>query len=263
MNSIPDWLLQDESYTATSDNDGFITRSLLSVMGALASFRAKSSSYGAKFPAHLKLLLCLALILTTSLARNMIIVYAILAVLLIHMCFLKSDWLIRAFTASITAALLSALILLPSVFLGSPRSMLTVSIKVFTSVGLVGLLAATTEWNRLTACLASFHVPGIFIFTLDITLKYIVILGNISVDLLSAVRLRSVGRNRDKKSAVSGVLGVTFLKSRAMAEEMYQAMVCRGFDGEYGAIASSRSAESRPEPEGESSEEDGESGGAA
>ena len=74
------------------------------------------------------------------------------------------------------------------------------------------------------------------VFTLDITLKYIVILGNICVDMLNAVRLRSVGRNKDKKSALSGVMGVTFLKSREMADEMYQAMVCRGFDGEYNNV---------------------------
>ena len=233
---IPEWLKAEEEYTARADQDGFITKSLLSVMGALSSFRAKSSSYGLNFPPQLKLIVCLALIIATSVARNMLIVYTILAVLLVHMCLLKTEWLIRVFTTAIIAAGISALILIPAIFMGSPQSMMTVSIKVFTTVGLVGLLAATTEWNRITSCLASFHVPGVFIFTLDLTLKYIVILGNISVDLLNAVKLRSVGRNQDKQGAVSGVLGVTFLKSRQMADEMYQAMVCRGFDGEYGNV---------------------------
>ena len=152
------------------------------------------------------------------------------------MCLLGTSWLIRTFSTALFAAALSALILLPSVFMGSPRSMMTVSIKVFTSVGLIGLLAATTEWNKITASLAKFHVPGVFIFTLDITLKYIVLLGNISAELLNALTLRSVGKNRKKSESVSGVLGVTYLKSREMADEMYQAMVCRGFDGEYGEI---------------------------
>ena len=233
---IPGWLKTNDEYSAGNDRDGFMTKSLLSVMGALGSFRAKTSTYGAKFPPLPKILICLTLILAVSLARNMLLVYAVLAVLLVHICFLKSDWLLRCVSTASFAALLSAMLLLPSVFLGSPRSMLTISIKVFTSVGLVGLLAATTEWNRITASLAGLHVPGVFIFTLDITLKYIVILGNISVDLLNAVRLRSVGRNRDKSNAMSGILSVTFLKSRQMADEMYQAMVCRGFDGEYGAF---------------------------
>ena len=51
--------------------------------------------------------------------------------------------------------------------------------------------------------------------------------------MLYAVKLRSVGRNRQKKRAFAGIFGVAFLKSREMSEEMYQAMCCRGFTGEY------------------------------
>lgn len=230
---IPDWLKEQEEYNAPQDRDGFLTRSILSLMSMLASFRAKTISYGSKYPAPLKLIVCLAMILTTSLARNMLIVYVILAILLAHICFLSGELLVRTITTSLAAALLSAVILIPAVFLGSPQSMLTVSIKVFVSVGLIGLLASTTEWNKLTAGLAAFHIPDVFIFTLDITLKYIVILGNISMDMLNALRLRSIGRNKSKAQSISGVLGVTFLKSRQMSEEMFQAMQCRGFEGEY------------------------------
>ena len=230
---LPDWLKENDEYNAPSDRDGFLTRSILSLMSMLAAFRAKTVSYGAKYPAPLKLLVCLAMILLTSLAHNMLIVYIILAILLAHIVFLKSELLVKTVTTALVAACLSAVILIPAIFLGSPQSMLTVSIKVFVSVGLVGLLASTTEWNRLTAGLAAFHIPDVFIFTLDITLKYIVILGNISMDMLNALRLRSIGRNRSKAESLSGVLGVTFLKSRQMSEEMFQAMQCRGFEGEY------------------------------
>lgn len=79
------------------------------------------------------------------------------------------------------------------------------------------------------------HVPSLFIFTLDITLKYISVLGEICVDILQAVSLRSVGKNPDKAKSFSGILGITFLKSSEMAEEMYASMCCRGFTGEYQA----------------------------
>ena len=230
---IPDWLKEREEYNAPQDRDSFLTRSILSLMSMLASFRAKTISYGSNYPAPLKLIVCLAMILITSLARNMLIVYTILAVLLAHICFLKEELLVRTISASLAAALLSAVILIPAIFLGSPQSMLTVSIKVFVSVGLIGILSSTTEWNKLTAGLAAFHIPDVFIFTLDITLKYIVILGNISMDMLNALRLRSIGHNKTKAQSMSGILGVTFLKSRQMSEEMFQAMQCRGFEGEY------------------------------
>lgn len=79
----------------------------------------------------------------------------------------------------------------------------------------------------------TFRLPSIFIFTLDITLKYISVLGEMCAAILTSVRLRSVGKNPQKAKALSGVLGISFLKSGEMAEEMHTAMCCRGFTGEY------------------------------
>ena len=95
------------------------------------------------------------------------------------------------------------------------------------------MLSAGTAWNKLTASLRAFHIPDIFIFTLDITLKYIAVLGEICMEILTSLRLRSIGQNKKKAKAFSGILGISFLKSREMADEMYAAMCCRGFVGEY------------------------------
>ena len=103
MGRIPNWLAQNDEYRAGKDHDGFMTKSLLSIMGALASFRAKSSGYGKNFPPIPKMLVCLALIITVSAAHNMLIVYAVLAVLLVHMCFLRSDWLVRTLSGTFQA----------------------------------------------------------------------------------------------------------------------------------------------------------------
>ena len=103
----------------------------------------------------------------------------------------------------------------------------------YVSVTLIGILSAGTTWNKLTGSMRTFRIPSLFIFTLDITLKYISVLGEMCADILTSVSLRSVGKNPQKAKALSGVLGISFLKSREMAEEMYAAMCCRGFTGEY------------------------------
>ena len=51
--------------------------------------------------------------------------------------------------------------------------------------------------------------------------------------MLYALKLRSVGRNRDKTGSLSGIAGTLFLKSRVMAEDTYAAMECRCFTGTY------------------------------
>jgi len=72
-----------------------------------------------------------------------------------------------------------------------------------------------------------------FILVLDITLKYITLLGDFALSMLYALRLRSVGKNDGKTASLSAVAGTMFLKSKEMAEEMYAAMECRGFTGTY------------------------------
>lgn len=118
-------------------------------------------------------------------------------------------------------------------FMGNPQTLANITARVYVSVTLVGILSAGTSWNKLTGSMRTFRIPSLFIFTLDITLKYISVLGEICIDILTSVGLRSVGKNHEKTKAFSGVLGITFLKSSEMAEEMYASMCCRGFTGEY------------------------------
>ena len=58
--------------------------------------------------------------------------------------------------------------------------------------------------------------------------------------MLYAVQLKSIGRNREKATSLSGIVGTLFLRSRAMAEEMYAAMICRCFTGSYRKPLSAR-----------------------
>lgn len=71
-----------------------------------------------------------------------------------------------------------------------------------------------------------------FLFLIT-TLRNILLLGQMAENLLTALKLRSVGRNHHKVRAISGVLGVLFLHSRYLSAQMYEAMVCRGFTGQY------------------------------
>ena len=230
---VPEWMLQNEEYIATKDSDGFLTRSSLSVLSVLSRIRETSSKGLIWASPSVMLLTVLLLIVLMAVSKNMIFSYTVLAETLLASLLLCNKALARSIKTSLSAMFLSILILLPSALLGSPRTMLTVSLKVFTSVALLNLVSQVLQFNKITESLKAFHVPDIFIFTLDITIKYIVMLGDVCINMLNALKLRSVGKNREKGKSLSGVLGVTFLKSREMADEMYGAMACRGFEGEY------------------------------
>jgi cobalt/nickel transport system permease protein len=133
------------------------------------------------------------------------------------------------------AALLAFVLWIPAM-LWNPEGIsnaLVIVLKVFLSLEMVSILNHTTQWNHITGALKKLHVPGIFIFTLDITLKYIVLLGTLIGDMLTSLRLRSVGKNNKTYQSVGGVMGVTFIRGSEMSREMYEAMRCRGFTDDY------------------------------
>lgn len=231
--SIPKWMREEETYIPAGGRDGFLVKSMLRLMSVLVKMRASGSAGDMGAGAPVKVFYTLYLIVLIACSRNWFFSLTILAGFLVRLCFLPGRDLTRCFFTTFFAALFSLLLMVPAFFMGSPRAILNISGKVFLSVGLIQLLSATTSWNRITESLRSFCVPDIFLFTLDITLKYIVLLGDICLGMLSALSLRSVGKNRSRAQSFAGVPGVAFLKSKEMGEEMYGAMVCRGFEGTY------------------------------
>jgi cobalt/nickel transport system permease protein len=124
-------------------------------------------------------------------------------------------------------------ILLPSAFSGNVHNCIMITTKVFATITAVNILSNTTKWNAVTGALKKFFIPDIFILVLDITIKYIVMLGDFSLEMFYALKLRSVGKNTVKHKSISGIAGTIFIKSKEMAEDMYSAMECRGYTGEY------------------------------
>lgn len=231
---LPSWMCESEAYEPNGDKDGFITKSTQAILGVLAKLKWNAGK-DRRFSASPSLKLCYTFlfILLTACSKNYLFSLIMVAGTILALASYPASAMKQILSGTIGAVLFSIFILLPAVFMGNPQILLTIGTKVFLSVTLIGMLSAGTAWNKLTASLRAFHIPDIFIFTLDITLKYIAVLGEICMEILTSLRLRSIGQNKKKAKAFSGILGISFLKSREMADEMYAAMCCRGFVGEY------------------------------
>lgn len=231
---LPSWMCESEAYKPNIDKDGFITKSAQAILGVLAKLKWNAGK-DRRFSASPSLKLCYTFlfILLTACSKNYLFSLIMVAGTILALASYPASAMKQILSGTIGAVLFSIFILLPAVFMGNPQILLTIGTKVFLSVTLIGMLSAGTAWNKLTASLRAFHIPDIFIFTLDITLKYIAVLGEICMEILTSLRLRSIGQNKKKAKAFSGILGISFLKSREMADEMYAAMCCRGFVGEY------------------------------
>lgn len=231
---LPSWLTQSQVYQPQADRDGFITKSVLAVSSVLARMRLDDGAAAAFSPsAPIKLVFGLACILLVSLSRNYLFVMLVLAGVLARATLLPQRALSRVAATAGAAALLALVVMLPATLLGQPRSALTIAGKALVSTGIAMEVALTTPAAELTGALRTFCVPNLFIMTLDLTLRSIVRLGEVALEVLTALRLRSVGRNRRKGSAMGGVGGVVLLKAAEASQQTHDAMRCRGFEGTY------------------------------
>ena len=233
---IPAWLRTPERADPARGGSAFEVRTLRALGGLMARLRVQQGRDGGRsLPAELRLLLLLGLLLTLSLARDPILLLALAALTLGRLCLLPARELASVLKPALGAALLALLLFLPAMILrpaGARNNLIAVG-KVFCSLILVGCFHRRTPWNRITRALRRLRVPGIFVFVLDLTLKYIVLLGRLMQDLLTARSLRAVGRDRRRYRSVGGVLNVIFLRSAQISRETWEAMCCRGFTDDY------------------------------
>jgi cobalt/nickel transport system permease protein len=160
--------------------------------------------------------------------------------ILLQLIFLKSRDIFKILSLSFWAAFLTLIILVPSIIGGNVKNSLFMIFKVLLTVGMVNIFSFTTGWHSAVKTFKLFYVPDIFIFIMDICIRYIYLLGDLSLEMMYALKSRTIGRNKGKYKSMSGILGSLFLKSMEMGNEMYYAMECRGFNGEYKASVNKR-----------------------
>jgi cobalt/nickel transport system permease protein len=181
----------------------------------------------------LRLLSSFLLILFVSLSRSIYFLAIVGTYELVIMCLMSGPKIAKVLKTSFVASLFAFVIFLPSALWGNWPGVLAVAAKVLLSVAAAALVSATAPWSEISRALSSIRIPDIFILVLDLAIKYISLLGGLVLDMLYALKLRSVGHNTDKTASLSGVAGTVFLKSKEAADEMYAAMECRGFSGTY------------------------------
>ena len=107
--------------------------------------------------------------------------------------------------------------------------------RVAVSISLVVLLTLTTPWQRLLAALRSLFVPTTVILVLSMAYRYLFHLLTSVSDMYTARRARTVGADSDVRSSrrfVAASAGALFGKAHALSEEVYLAMVARGYRGD-------------------------------
>lgn len=105
--------------------------------------------------------------------------------------------------------------------------------RVTASVSFAILLMITTKWSDLVKALHTLRFPKVFVLIMSMAYRYIFLLLDLISNMLLSRKSRTVGREPAVKSwkLNAGIIGALFIKSYEMSENVYLAMLSRGFDG--------------------------------
>jgi cobalt/nickel transport system permease protein len=115
--------------------------------------------------------------------------------------------------------------------------------RVAASVSFAVLFTLTHRWADIFAGLRALFVPRVFVMTLSMTERYLFVFLRLVQDMYRARKSRTI---RPFSAAVerdwtASRIGVTFRKSMEMSDDVYKAMLSRGFHGEFRSVNRLRS----------------------
>jgi cobalt/nickel transport system permease protein len=111
--------------------------------------------------------------------------------------------------------------------------------RVGVSVSLAVLLVMTTPWADILKSLRSLRVPQVFVLVLSMTYRYIFLFLHTANGILLARKSRVVARTTggEQRRWISGTMGNLMSRAFKMSNDVYAAMLARGFSGEMRARA--------------------------
>jgi cobalt/nickel transport system permease protein len=101
-------------------------------------------------------------------------------------------------------------------------------------VSLAVLLVLTTPWADVLKSLRTLRVPQVFVLILSMTYRYVFLFLHTANGILLARKSRVVGRTSggEQRRWITGTMGNLMSRAFKMSNDVYAAMLARGFGGE-------------------------------
>ena len=195
------------------------------------------------------------LILATGLSRHWEALVPLYALVMVAALVSRIDMGLFIKRVWIGIPLFSGIVVIPSIFFVKGDSLFTIPLGLFeldasrqglaaagifvlrvgVSVSLAILLILTTRWADVLKSLRFFRVPNIFVLILAMTYRYIFLFLHTVNGMFLARRSRIVSQTTGKEQRwwIVSSMGVLMSRSFRISDEVYQAMLARGFNNQY------------------------------
>lgn len=241
--------------------EGFLARNLASFTGALESV-VLNEELGRQrgllqiLDPRIKLVTIILFIVIAGLARSLWILGIIFAFIIVLSVLSKIPTGFFLKRVLLFIPIFTLVIAIPALFItpGAPlvnlagkviiteqglRTAVFLFSRVTDSLSLGLLLILTTPWNNLLVSLRWFRIPAVIVDVLGMTYRYIFLLLHNANAMFLARRSRTIRTfaGAENRGWLARALGTILARSQYLSEEVYLAMLSRGYHGEVRIIS--------------------------
>lgn len=195
---------------------------------------ANSGGMLQKIDPRLKVLLFFILIVLTCFLRDIpqLLIFYCISILLAVLSGISIPFFIKRVWFFIP--IFTLFIAIPAVFMYGIKPAVIFILRVATCVSFAVLMAITTRHNMLLRTLRYFLIPNIFIQVLDMTYRYIFFFVKVFEEMHMGLKSRLIKKfnGRLARKWIGSRIGYLFKRSVKMSEDVYMAMLARGYTGE-------------------------------
>lgn len=228
-NKLPSWMNKENGDKILfSKRKNYILVNIRAITKLIKFFVVRKIQYNSNISPWLHILLLVGYATIILIETKLSCLWIIALVLCAKLILLPGVIIINIIKRLLRMLVVSSFILLPSaIFIQNNMSLFL--IRTLLILINLSLFITTTPWQQFIEGLRQLHIPKIIILIIDITIKYIYILGLSLEEELYSLRLRTLGQQVDNR--VSGILiGQLYLSLRDQTTQVHQAMVLRGYN---------------------------------
>lgn len=238
---------------------GFVEKTLAGLAGSVeqaifSEENAHRDGFLQRRDPRAKLVSFIVLVVAVGLSRHWPVLLALYALILAAAAISKIDMVPFIKRVWLGMGLFSMVVILPSIFFVGHKELVSIPfggfdltihqdglraaaifvLRVCVSVSLAILLVLTTKWADILKSLRVLHVPQVFVLVLAMTYRYIFLVLHTANGMLLARKSRIVAETsgREQRWWIVASIGVLLHRSFGMSEDVYQAMLARGFHNE-------------------------------
>lgn len=207
----------------------FLGKNLNTLSKMLDKIRFTRNEASEKNSPYIRLLEFMILTIVISLSKNLIFLWITSLFFLSKLALFKGSTIISVVKRLFILCLLSFVFILPGVIFANNVNPSLFLFRVGVNLLNLSIFSAATPFPSLVKALRQLGMPMLFVQTMDICYKYIYVLGNVTVSIIEAVKLRCIGMKEDKR-LVGAIIGQLYLSTDRYTRELYEAMVLRGYN---------------------------------